>query len=121
MSEVFKQNSRNLIISTLAILCAHFLGIGVILYWFAGLLVVPAIAIWFQFKFTIGNFVSRLCIAFSPWVILCLIGIMQTSKIEHSGQRIMDMLYYQMPLYSVVAGSGLLVIRFFIQKIRAQN
>jgi hypothetical protein len=59
MSDIFKHNSLNLLVSLLVLLCAYYLGFSSSLFWFDGLLIFPAIAIWFQFKYSIGSFTLR--------------------------------------------------------------
>ncbi|GIU14611.1 hypothetical protein TUM4261_30310 [Shewanella sp. c952] len=121
MSEIFKQNSINLAISTIAILSGYYFELGGALFWFGGLLVIPAIAIWFQFKFALGSFLLRLSIAVLPWLALCLTGLLWASKTEHDGQRTMNMFFFEMPLYSVVAGVVVVTACFFFQKTKAQS
>lgn len=105
----------------MAILCAYYIELGVILFWFGGLLIMPAIAIWYQFKFALGSFLLRLGIAVIPWLVLCAIGILWASKTEHEGQRTMNMFFFEMPLYSVVAGVIVVTACFFFQKVKAQS
>ncbi|MCU4676955.1 hypothetical protein N7931_15075 [Catenovulum sp. 2E275] len=121
MDETFRQNSINLVISTLAILCSYFLDLGGGLFWFGGLLIIPAIAFLFQFKFACGPYLLRLSIAILPWLVLCIIGLLWASKTEHDGQRTMNMFFFEMPLYSVAAGSVLVTIWFLIQKARTPS
>ncbi|WP_342806034.1 hypothetical protein [Alteromonas sp. M12] len=121
MGEIFKQNSINLVVSSSAILCAYHIGLGNILFWFGGLLVVPAIAIWFQFKYALGNFIVRLNIAVLPWLVLCFVGLFWVSKTEHVGQRTMNMFFFEMPIYSVVVGAVVVTGWFFFQKANTQS
>ena len=121
MSETFRQNSINLAVSSMAILCAYHLDFGGFLFWFGGLLVIPAIAIWFQFKFSLGHFFLRLSVATIPWLVLCSIGLYWASKTEHDGQRTMNMLFFEMPLYSVLAGIIVVTIWFSIKRLRNQS
>ena len=118
MGEAFKQNSINLFISTSTILCAYFLELGTLLFWFGGLLVVPAIAIWFQAKYSIGSLFVRLTIAAFPWLFLCGLGLLWASKTEHEGQQTMNMLFYEMPLYSILVGCVFVAFWALFKKLR---
>ncbi|MDO6642177.1 hypothetical protein Q4557_19730 [Shewanella sp. 5_MG-2023] len=118
MSEIFRQNSINLAVSSIAILCAYHFGFGGFLFWFGGLLVIPAVAIWFQFKFALGHFVLRLFVSTGPWLVLCFIGLYWASKTEHDGQRTMNMLFFEMPLYSVLAGIIFVTVWFLIKRLK---
>ena len=120
MSEIFKQNSINLVLSTLAIICAYYIDLGGTLFWFGGLLLVPAIAVWYQFKFALGNFLLRIIIAVLPWFSLCLIGLLWASNIKHDGQRNMNMFFFEMPLYSVAFGVFVVTVAFFFKQSRVQ-
>ena len=121
MSDIFKHNSLNLVVSSLAILCAYYLGFGSLLFWFGGLLIIPAIAIWFQFKYSLGNLIERLVIAVTPWLVLCCVGLLWASKTEHEGQRTMNMLFFEMPLYSIFAGCVVVVVWSLIKKLRLRS
>ena len=121
MSEIFRQNSINLAVSSIAILSAYHLGFGGFLFWFGGLLVIPAVAIWFQFKFALGHFVLRLFVSTVPWLVLCFIGLYLASKTEHDGQRTMNMLFFEMPLYSAVCGCIALVVWSLIKRFKLQS
>ncbi|WP_285164594.1 hypothetical protein [Shewanella goraebulensis] len=118
---MFKQNSVNLVCSTLAILCAYYIEVVSVLFWFGGLLVIPAIAIWYQFKFALGNFILRLSVAILPWLVLCVIGLFWASKTEHDGQRAMNMFFFEMPLYSVAVGTVVVTVYFFFKKARLSS
>ena len=121
MDEISKQNSINLVISTLVILSSHYIGLGAAFFWFAGIIIMPAIAVWFQFKFALGNFILRLSVAVLPWLILCLIGLWWASETEHDGMRAMNMFYFEMPLYSVAAGTVMIALWFFYQKLKIKS
>ncbi|MEP4888712.1 MAG: hypothetical protein ABJV04_04950, partial [Aliiglaciecola sp.] len=82
MSEKFKHNSLNLGFSSLTIICAYYLGVGGFLFWFGGLLIIPAIALWFQFKYSLGNLIERLGTSVVPWLVLCSVGLFWASKTE---------------------------------------
>ncbi|PMG31648.1 hypothetical protein BCU94_07915 [Shewanella sp. 10N.286.52.C2] len=118
---MFKQNSINLLCSTLAILCAFYIEIGSVLFWYGGLLVIPAIAIWYQFKFALGNFILRLSIAILPWLTLCVIGLFGASNTEHDGQRSINMFFFEMPLYSVAVGTLVVIVCFLFKKATLRN
>jgi hypothetical protein len=121
MSEIFKQNSINLVISTSTILLMYFLGFGAILFWFGGLLVIPGIAIWFQAKYSIGSLLVRLSVSAFPWLILCSLGLFSASKTEQEGQRTMNMLLFEMPLYSIAGGCAAVAFWSMFQKFRQQR
>lgn len=116
MSEVFKQNSINLVLSALAILTVGAV-FGVLLFWVGGLLIVPAIALWFQFKFALGNFIQRLIIAITPWLVICGFGLFLASKTAELNDRQMNILFFEMPLFSVLAGCIVVSSWFFIKKL----
>lgn len=116
MSEVFKQNSINLVLSALAILTVGAV-FGVLLFWVGGLLIVPAIALWFQFKFALGNFIQRLIIAITPWLVICGSGLFLASKTAELNDRQMNILFFEMPLFSVLAGCIVVSSWFFIKKL----
>ncbi|TMP25963.1 hypothetical protein CWB99_20335 [Pseudoalteromonas rubra] len=121
MDGIFKHNVANLVISTLAILCAYCIELGSILFWYGGLLVIPAIAVWFQFKFALGCLRLRLSVAVAPWLVLCLSGLLWASKASHEGQRAMNMLFFEMPLYSILIGALVVTIRFIYKKFRERG
>ena len=81
----------------------------------------PAIAILFQFKFALGNFMLRLSIAVLPWVALCLMGLIWASKTKHDGQRTMNMFFFEMPLYSVLAGAVVVLVWYLNKKGKKQG
>ncbi|WP_299568121.1 hypothetical protein [uncultured Shewanella sp.] len=116
MDGMFKQNSINLVCSTLAIVCAYYSDLVSVLFWFGGLLVIPAIAIWYQFKFALGHFILRLSIAILPWFIFCVSGSLWGSNTEHEGLRTMNMFFFEMPLYSVAVGTVVVTVCFLFKK-----
>ena len=121
MSEIFKRNSINLAISSITILCVYYLGLGGFLFWIGGLLAFPALATWFQFKFAFGNFTQRLSVAVIPWLVLCCFGLFWASETVHDGQRTMNMLFFEMPLYSVLAACTALIGWYLVKRLRSQR
>jgi hypothetical protein len=119
MSEIFKRNSINMAISSISILFAYYLGLGGVLFWIGGLLVIPAFAIWFQFKFAFGHFIQRISVAVAPWLVLCCLGLFWASKTEHKGERKMNMLFFEMPLYSALVGCIVLTTWYLIKRLRS--
>jgi len=121
MSDKFKQNSLNLAISSLVILSAYFVGLGNLLFWFGGLYIIPAIALWFQVKYSLGSIVTRVSVAALPWLVTCGLGLLWAANTEHEGQRTMNMWFFEMPLYSVAIGSVIVVFFLLINKFKQQS
>jgi len=121
MNEIFKHNCLNLFISSFSIICAYILDLGVLLFWFGGLLVIPGISIWFQVKYSRGHLITRLCIAVFPWLSLCGVGLFWASKTEHEGQQAMNMLMFEMPLYSIAFGCLVVIVDSLIKRVKQRS
>ncbi|MBO9492353.1 hypothetical protein J7384_18470 [Endozoicomonas sp. G2_1] len=107
---IISRNLQNIILSVIVILAFHLLGFSSMLFWFGGLLIVPAMVVVIQFRYATGTLVTRLLVAFVPWCSLCSIGLFIANRTVHEGQRLMNLSFFQMPLYSALFGCVLLLL-----------
>jgi len=89
-------------IVSLVIIGIHFSGLGGVIYWFGGLIVLPGILLWVQLKRLTGRLLIKVPLALTPWLVFLATGLYVSSQIEHEGQRSMSMSYFEMVFFSII-------------------
>ncbi|AMX01264.1 hypothetical protein A3224_00530 [Microbulbifer thermotolerans] len=102
--EILK-NLKVTLIALILIAACHFGGVFGIFFWFGGLFVIPAIAMFFQYRYLSGGSIQKIILAALPWSLYSLSGLVAVQAIEHEGAQTMNQTYYSAPLYSAIIGS----------------
>lgn len=102
---------KNLEVTLIAIVlmvACHFGGVFSIFFWFGGLFVIPALAMFFQYRYLSGGAIAKILLAALPWLLYSVSGLVAVQAIEHEGVQTMNQTYYSAPLYSAIIGSIIL-------------
>jgi hypothetical protein len=96
------------LIAIVLIAVCHFGGMFGVFFWFGGLFVIPALAMFIEYRYLSGSSVQKIILAALPWLLYAICGLVAVQGIEHEGAQTMNRIYYSAPLYSAIIGSIIL-------------